>query len=483
MKRFLAFLLALTLLCTCGVFEALSVSAADNSSVSTAELSGIGFKATSGDKKVTLSWKSVSGAEKYDIYWKRSSSEEWKKAGNTKKTSVTVSGLNNDISYDFKISVDGKDSDVLTLSPSASGTKTVYAPVPESYTCESAADAVKKMGAGYNIGNTFDSRGTWLSANAPVSQHETAWGNPQVTKKFVDSLADLGFDSIRLPVTWDFNTDKDGNVRKEWLKRIKEVVDWIIEDDMYCIINVHHDTGTDGWIHASANSYNSNNKRFAAIWEDIAEYFKDYDDRLLFECFNETLNDYNDWGATDSTSADYIRKYEQLFVDTVRATGGNNATRNLILNTYAASSGYSVVNNFKLPTDTVKGHMIMEVHNYDPAGFVRTEASWTTLRKTWGTSQDKTDIDNLMNYLSSRAKTLGVPVIIGEFGSMNKNNDDDRAKHAAYFVSAATKKGIPVFWWDNGNDSAATEAFKLVDRNTGKCVHEKILKALIENAK
>ena len=472
MKKLLSVLLALLMLCSCGIIE--TAFAADP---------GItGFKATSGDKKISLSWSELDGADKYTVNWKRSESSAWKTAGATKKTSANVTGLSNGVSYDFKITSGSETSAVLTISPSADKKTTVKAPEPEKTSIETAKEAVSKMGAGYNIGNTFDSAASWLPSNASVKQHETAWGNPQVTKKFVEGIAKAGFKSVRLPVTWGYNADSKGNVRKEWLDRVQEVVDWIIDNDMYVIINVHHDTGTDGWIHASESSYKNSKDRFANIWKCIAERFKDYGEKLIFECFNETLNDANDWGSTKKEDADVILKYEQLFVDTVRKTGGKNAERNLVVSTYAASSGAGVINAFRIPDDTVDGHMIMEVHNYDPAGFVRNVAPWTTVRKTWGTEQDKRDIDNFMKTLSDKAAKLGIPAIVGEFGSENKNNESDRAAHAAYFVKAAAAKGIAVFWWDNGYLGNDNEQFKLIDRNTGEVVFPKVAKALVDNA-
>ena len=476
MKRFLALILALTVICSCAMSNVLTLSAASDTGVS-------GFTATSGDKKVTLSWKAVSGVTSYDVFWKRSTATEWQKAGSTKKKSANITGLNNDVSYDFKISANGVESASLTLSPSATKKTTVSAPdaKPSSDTnkasMESAEEAVKNFGAGYNIGNTFDSCGTWLSSNASVKSFETAWGNPQVTEEYIKTLKKQGIGAIRLPVTWYLNMDKNNTIRKAWLDRVQEVVDWILDNDMYCIINVHHDTGTEGWIIASDSGYKNAKDKFGKIWEQVAERFKDYGDHLIFECMNETLNDADDWNATDAASRKAITKYQQLFIDKVRASGGNNATRNLVVSTYAASSNTTIINDFVLPKDTVEGHLIMEVHNYDPQGFTWKNATWTKMRDTWGTDQDKRDIDNFMKTLSAKAKKLGVPVIIGEFGSQDKKNDKDRAAHAGYFVKSATDRGIRCFYWDDGGE------YILINRSTNAILHSTILKALVDNAK
>ena len=484
MKRIITLLVALVTICAAGFAEGICtvLQAAES-----AETVSVGLKATSGDKKVKLSWNAAEGASSYTVYWKRSSSNAWKKLGTTKRTVVNVTDLINGRSYDFKIAFGKSETAKVTITPSDKKTVTAYAAdpeKPEDPKIETAAEAVANMDIGYNIGNSFDSMGGHLPKTATPAQHETAWGNPQISKSLVDSIAKQGFKAVRLPVTWGFNADEKGNIRKEWLDRVQEVVDLILDADMYCIINVHHDTGTDGWIHVSKNSFESAKDRFGTIWTQIAERFKDYGEKLIFECMNETLNDSNDWGATDKTSAEYITKYQQIFVDNVRKTGGNNAERNLVVSTYAASSSSAVVNAFVLPKDSAKDHLIMEVHNYDPAGFVRTEAGWTTLRDTWGTSQDKKDVENLMNTLAKKGEDLGVPVIIGEFGSMNKGNESDRVAHAAYNVKTAAEKGIVIFWWDNGCDNAQyTEPFALFDRYSAKVTHPDIVEALINNAK
>ena len=448
-------------------------------SVMTPVLSAAGasdFKAVSGDGRVKLTWES-DGSGEYDVLWRRASSDEWKTAITTKKTAVTVKGLRNGVEYAFCLRSSSGLSPVIKITPSATGSKTVSAVYESTSGFETAADAVKNMGAGYNIGNTFDSMGTWLPKNASVKSHETAWGNPQITEKLITTLADQGFGAIRLPVTWNFNSDENGNIRKEWLDRVEEVVGWILDSGMYCIINVHHDTGADGWIHASKSNFDKNKKRFENIWKQVAVRFKDYGEKLVFECMNETLNDANDWNATDAASREYIKKYQQVFIDTVRKSGGNNAERNLVVSTYAASSNPAIINAFTLPDDSAEDHLILEVHNYDPQGFTWKNASWTTPRTTWGTDQDKKDIDNFMSVLAKKAKALGVPAIVGEFGSEDKNNDAERAKHAAYFVKSATAQGIRCFYWDDGGN------YILINRSTAKILRPDIMKALVENAK
>ncbi len=438
-----------------------------------------GFSASASDGKIRLSWSSFGSGVSYDVMWKRTGAESWKKAITTKKTGMTVSGLVNGRDYDFIIRTDGAESPVITASPSASGSKTVYAAYPDSGTVESAADAVANMGAGWNLGNSLDSWGDWIGENRPVKNYETAWGNPQSTDGLMKALKKAGIGAIRVPVTWRQHIDSKGNVKKEWLDRVQEVVDYVVSNGMYCIINVHHDTGTDGWVIASQSGYNNAKDKFRNIWEDVAERFKDYDGKLIFECMNETLNDADQWSTDDKSAFSAIKSYQQLFVDTVRKSGGNNETRNLVVSTYAASSNPSIINSFTLPKDTVSGHLILEVHNYDPQGFTWKNVGYDTERSTWGTDQDKRNMDSFISTLAARAEKLGVPAIVGEFSSDNKNNEGERAKHAAYMYSAAAKKGIRVFWWDNGDPNGC----KIIDRSTYEITMPKIMDVIVENGK
>lgn len=470
MKKLFSIFLALTLVFL--MIPATIVSAADSIE---------NFKAVTGDTKVTLSWDAVSGAKSYTVLWKKSSSKSFTEIATVKTVKVNVTKLKNGVSYDFAIRADnGAETPVLTVSPKSGAASTVYAVYTkaEDSVMESAADAVKNMGAGWNLGNTLDSYGDWIGLGKPVKNYETAWGNPQANEKLIKSLADTGFGAVRVPVTWRQHIDSSGKIDKAWLDRVQEVVDMILDNGMYCIINVHHDTGTDGWIIASESGYKNAEKKFKKIWEQVAERFKDYDEKLIFECMNETLNDADDWNATDSASASAITKYQQAFVDIVRKSGGNNGERNLVVSPYAASSNMSIINSFKLPEDTVDGHLIMEVHNYDPQGFTWKNATWTTMRDTWGTAQDKKDMENFFSGLSKKAKALGVPAIVGEFSSDNKDNESERAEHAEYFVKTATKYGIRAFWWDNGDLNGC----KIFDRSNGKILFEKIVNALVDNA-
>lgn len=448
--------------------------------------------ATASETEITLRWDKEDGAKKYTVSYKKSgTADKMKELGTFSTLSVKINKLKSGTAYDFTVKADnGASATVNNVKLTASGTKKYYAVYDddddddddrddEEYEpFETAAEAVENMDVGINIGNSLDSCGSWLPKNAKVSDFEKAWGNPQTTQKYVKAIADAGFEAVRLPITWNYCSDSEGNIRKDYLDRVQQVVDWILAEDMYCIINVHHDTGTDGWIHASEESYKNGKAKFANIWKQVAERFKDYPEELLFESMNETLNDANDWNSTSESDYRVIKKWHQTFVDTVRASGGRNSERNLVINPYAASSNSVIVSSFELPKDTVEGHMIMEVHNYDPQGFTWKNVGYDTERSVWGTTEEKRNMENLIDMLARKAKQLGVPVIIGEFSSDNKNNESERAEHAGYMVKTAAKKGIVVFWWDNGDPNGC----RIIDRNTGKITMPEIVKALVKNA-
>lgn len=339
---------------------------------------------------------------------------------------------------------------------------------------ETADNAVNSITAGWNLGNALDSNGEWIGlyTDGKPANYETAWGNPVTTAKLITAVKKAGFDAVRVPVTWAEHIDDKGNINKEWLDRVQEVVDYVISQDMYCVLNVHHDAGADGWLEASSDCYKKNSGKFAGLWKNIAARFKDYDDKLIFEGFNEMLDAQNSW--TDAKSADAykaVNDFNQLFVDTVRKTGGNNANRNLMVQVYSASCSQKTLNSFVLPDDTAKAHLIIHVHNYDPQGFTASDATWTTMTDKWGTDSEKSYFDKLFERLDKFSSAQGAPLVIGEFGADFKDNDASRKLYADYFVSTAAKHGIKCFWWDTGN-------MALFDRSKCTVTHSDIVKVL-----
>jgi len=367
--------------------------------------------------------------------------------------------------------------------------------LPAGYTAadevfESAEEAVSNIGTGWNLGNTLDSYGTWINASAgDYKAYETAWGNPVTTKEMIGSVKAQGFNAIRIPVTWSQHIDGKGKVDAGWMNRVKEVVDYAYNDGLYVILNVHHDTGEGGgdkvsWIFADNSNYDQNKEKFKGLWTQIAGEFKDYGSRLLFEGYNEMIDKGNTWNApADPASYKAVNDYAQLFVDTVRETGGNNSKRNIIVNTYVSSVDQAVLDNFKMPQDPSAGHLICEVHCYSPWGFTGTSQSvtWTGVHSDFG-QEDKNEIDDIMNRLEAFAKKNNVPVIIGEYGAEFKNNVDQIAQYASYFVGKASDKGIKCFYWDNGDFKTEGEGGYAIFNRKSMTWKDQIVKAIVSSS-
>ena len=319
---------------------------------------------------------------------------------------------------------------------------------------ESAKDAVKNMGVGWNLGNTLDAHDatrTWTT----TAEHETCWDQPVTKPELLKMMKEAGFGAIRVPVTWFQEMDADGKVNDAWMKRVKEVVDYVIDNGMYCILNVHHDTGADNeifksWLKASTSGYNASKAKYEGLWKQIAETFKDYDQHLLFEGYNEMLDEKNTWNEPADKTDGYqaINSYAKSFVTTVRATGGNNKDRNLVVNTYSASSVGNAMKQLELPEES--GHIIFQLHSYP---------NWKS------ESNAKMEIDNLISTIKTNLLDRA-PVIIGEYSTFTEwpskidyyETDRKVAFYAMDYLIKQTKEaGIGTFYWMGLSDGSARE--------------------------
>ncbi len=335
-----------------------------------------------------------------------------------------------------------------------------------------AESVLTKIRAGWNLGNTLDAmkRGAQPGEYVPPLEAETAWRNPPATRTLFRAVKDAGFDAVRLPVTWTQHIDQDNRVDPRWMDRVAQIVDWVLDEGMVCFLNVHHDAGAHGWLQAADACHAAMGTRFDALWRQIAARFQDAGDKLVFEAFNEMLDGREHWTETKNASAYAAHnRWHQRFVDIVRSGGGNNPNRVLSLQTYSAGASARTLSSFRMPNDRAPGRIILQVHNYDPQGFCWLKAEG--LRDAWGTETDRLEIDALISDLAAFSQKWEAPVVIGEFGSENKQNTADRVRHAAYLTKKARAAGIVCFWWDCGY-------FSLFDRHTGKAVQPEIIKAL-----
>ena len=327
---------------------------------------------------------------------------------------------------------------------------------------ETAAEAALNMKVGWNLGNTLEATGDWIPQYTAGTNedYETAWGNPVTPQSLFPKLKGMGISSVRIPVTWHYHFDEEGNIDPVWMNRVKEIVDWALDAELYVIINVHHDNGADGWMRASESNYATSGPLFIRLWEQIAETFQDYPQTLLFEGFNELLDDNSEWNEPGDEALRWTNQYNQDFVNTVRATGGNNALRNLICNTYAAAASGNCLPAFILPEDSIPDHLLAGVHCYVPWAFITDEElSWTAPVTEYGVSQ-RIEVINYFTRVEKNLIERGMPVIIGEFGTTDKNNTAERLKWYTEVATQSRKIGAPCFIWDNGH----TFNMGLIDR-------------------
>ena len=316
---------------------------------------------------------------------------------------------------------------------------------------------LEDMGLGWNLGNSLDATG------GSGLDTETSWSNPKTTQALIDKVKSLGFNTVRVPVSWGKHVSGDNyTIDSAWLARVKEVVDYCYKNDMYVILNIHHDTkssesASGAGYYPRSSAYSSSEKFVTSVWSQAAEYFKDYDYHLIFETLNEPRLIgtgyewwFNKWNIPSEVkdAIDCINKLNQKAVDTIRNTGSNNRGRLIMCPGYDASIDGATVSGFKLPTDISgnKNRIALSVHAYSPYNFAMNVGSGSTSTYT---SSIKNELQGLFSTLKSNFRDKGIPVVIGEFGSTDKNNTAERVKWATDYTALAKKNNIPCVLWDN----------------------------------
>ena len=343
---------------------------------------------------------------------------------------------------------------------------------------------LKSMGVGWNLGNTFDSfvdGANWF--HGTDLDIETVWGNPKTSEALIVALHDAGFGTIRIPTSWHEHVDQDFTIGEAWLGRVQEVVDYAIGQGMHVILNTHHDVYPEFYYPTSENMETSE-KYIAAIWTQLAARFADYDDHLIFESMNEPrMKDTgNEWYFNPTSiecqdAAACINRLNQVFVDTVRASGGNNADRYLMVPGYDAAPENALNEFFALPTDTADNRIIVSVHAYTPYAFALQDGGDKTF--TLGSNNQTSEINRFITSLYNTYISQGIPVVIGEFGARDKGgNLQERVNFAAFYSAAASARNIPCCWWDNGAFSGNGELFGLINRRTCEWTYPQIPEAI-----
>lgn len=339
----------------------------------------------------------------------------------------------------------------------------------------SSVELVKDMKIGWSLGNTLDA-GSQSSKNASPEAIERSWGNPITTKEMIDEVKKAGFNVLRVPTTWDWSTGDapDYKISDEWLARVKEVVDYGMANDMYVILNIHHET----WHDPLVENYEAASDRLKKVWTQIGNYFENYDEHLIFEGLNEPRVRKSDeeWNGGSPETREIVNKLDADFVSTIRSLGGNNKLRHLMIPGYAASSSEVALKDLKIPENDDK--LIVSVHAYTPYNFALAEgkpgAIWVSCKEGF-----TTDIDTLADTLKTLFIDKGQAVIIGEFGARSKDNEKFRAEWAKYYVTKMNTIGVPCVWWDNGGFTGSGELFGLFDRRTFEWKYPLVKEALI----
>ena len=380
------------------------------------------------------------------------SGQRWKKSKNTEKIAITVCGYNKTFSLaDYK--------SFITEYPLFGLNEYIKYTHNTNMKALTAWEFVDDITVGWNLGNSLDTKGKAASKTANLLQ-ELYWGNPYVSKDLIEYVAKSGFNTIRIPVTWYYNTYKDESgklkISEEWLNRVQEVVDYAIANNMYVIINTHHEqpiiyAGTDN---ASMKQVLKNAQ---AIWIQIAERFKTYDEHLIFEAYNEVDNIELSWTYSDK-AAEQMNELNQVFVDTVRSTGSNNTNRILMVPTLLDGADSRYYNSFKLPKDSVSNKIVVQIHSYS--------------------KKFNQDLDCDFLELEKFSNKIKAPIIIGEFGTTRAYTLPElRPEHASNFVARAAVHGIKCIWWDNGAE------YQIINRKDYSASNQEMIHALIAGTK
>ena len=364
----------------------------------------------------------------------------------------------------------------------------------------SSLELAELMGNGINLGNTMEAYGrAALGTSAEPTKYETYWGQPVTNQEMIDGMKAAGFDTIRIPVAWTnmmaFETG-DYTIDESYLARVKEIVDYARNAGMYVIINDHWDGGWWGMF-GSANADTRQEARdiYTSMWTQIAEYFKDYSDYLIFEGANEELgfrlNDTDiakDSGSlSDADCFAVTNEINQMFVDTVRATGGNNEYRFLLIPGFGTDVTNTCKTEFVMPQDpdnqivyesaeTDNGaysRLLVSVHYYDPSGYCI-----FTSQANWGSKQDYEDMNKMLRKMQ-RFTTAGIGVVIGEYGVLMENNQlkENAAAYYDNFINNCDLYGYVPLLWDCNNLYSRNEC-KIIDEDLAQMYKDRAYAAV-----
>jgi aryl-phospho-beta-D-glucosidase BglC (GH1 family) len=348
--------------------------------------------------------------------------------------------------------------------------------VPGSMRDISAVELSKLMSPGWNLGNSLEAIGG-----------ETNWGNPMVNQQLLTAVKAAGFKTVRIPASWKQYADANDNISASWMARVTEVVNYARNAGLYVVLNVHWDGG---WMQPTYAQQPLANERLKKFWTQIANNFKGYDDTLLFAGTNEVMVD-GDYGTPTVEYQNVQNGFNQVFVNAVRATGGNNAKRHLVVQTFNTNIDHGY-NYFTKPTDTVANKLFVEVHYYDPFNFTINDKSniwqWGAIAnnpsatETWA---NEAYTDAQFQKMKTRFVDAGMPVLMGEYAAILRSEHDPSGTYRKYWTQYVTKsayqRGVVPVWWDNGY--LDNHQMGLFNRSTGAQGFPDLITTIINSAK
>jgi endoglucanase len=377
----------------------------------------------------------------------------------------------------------------LSYAPKIPDTENDYPPEPMSGKTAFDYFRDEKLLVGWNVGNTLDA---YTNGRA----NETGWGNPRINQELLDGVKKAGFDIVRIPVTWmgHIGPAPDHHIDEKYLARVAEVAQMARKAGLKAIINLHHDGSNDGskdngWLsinkaRASKEGYDEVTHKFARVWKQIAAYFRNYGDWLIFESMNEIHDGKWGNGSIQGTQSDIINDWNRFFTQIVRGTGANNANRYVVIPGYCTKPQHTLANYFWLPPDSAPDRQIVTFHYYDPYEF-----GIAGTRSEWGSASDKNRVANDFAPFKTKYIDNKIPVIIGEAGAVRQSSDaarQNRLDYLSWVFGKAKENGLVPIYWDNGLFSGNGEKFGLFTRGNGKpnsAESEACIKAMIEAVK
>jgi endoglucanase len=362
-------------------------------------------------------------------------------------------------------------------------------PLPPNQTgmTSNAVQLAANMRLGWNIGNNLEAIGG-----------ETAWGNPAVTKALIDLAKQSGFNAIRIPCSWDqyMANSSTAQLKLEWLNRVKEVVQYCVDNGMYAIVNIHWDGG---WLENNCTTTRqaANNAKQKAFWEQIATHLRDFDEHLLFASANEP-------NVSTATEMSVLLSYHQTFINAVRSTGGRNSYRVLVVQ--GPSTDIVKTNDLMntMPTDQIANRLMVEIHYYTPWNFcgLEADASWGKMFYYWGAGYHSTtdptrnanwgeeaELNGYFQMMKTKFVDKGIPVVLGEFSAIRRSSLTgdaltlhlaSRAYYHKYVTQQARAHGMIPFYWDNG--STGVNGSALFNRQTNTVFDQQSIDALVQGA-